>query len=247
MNPSKSLCWKSVIAIAVLAAALPSFAQKRRSVQHPGGAAVPFESVTVTGTVVDAVTGKPVYLANVRVGARSDNTDKAGKFRLVSQVAGTGTITISRSGYTAVEQSITPGTHEVNVRVQPTPTVTLRLKDGTIHNIDNESVEFGFVPPFGSYEKAESDDFCRPNGTSVALSRTDFKRIIGPATTATNSACCPERPLQKINAQLKSGETTDLFFVDSCLGYSIDFIGRDHAAGTFVYTKFSDVAEIIFP
>lgn len=250
MHLPKSLSWKTAVAIALLAAALPTFAEKRRAVQHPstGNPGIP---VVVTGTVLDAVTNQPVVFADVRLGSRSDRTDRAGKFKISTTIAGTGTLTVTRSGYRETTQAISGGgTQDFTIRVQPTPTVSLRKADGSTVNLDFESIEFGYVPPFGSYLKGETDDFCKSDGTTVTLGRADFARITGPATSETHSPCCPNSPaqaLQKINARLKSGEQTSLYFVDSCLGYSIDFIGRDHVSGNFVYTKFSEISEIIFP
>lgn len=246
MNPFKSLSWKYVVAIVLVAAAVPSFAQKRRSVQHPNPG-VAASAVTVTGTVLDAVTNQPVVFANVRILNRSDNTDRSGKYRVINQIYGNSVITATRTGYLPVTQPITPGTHEITLRMQPTPTVKLRLTNGTEYDIDFESAEFGYVPPFGSYNKGASDDFCKPNGEMVHLNRSEIARITGPAVSETNTACCANQPVLKINAVLKSGETTPLYFTDSCLGYSIDFIGRDHVKGDTVYTKFINVAEIVFP
>jgi hypothetical protein len=247
MNLRKSLSWKTVVAIALLAAAVPTFAEKRRSVQHPstGGPVVP---VTATGIVIDAVTGQPVVFADVRLGSRSDRTDRSGKFKIVTSIPSQGVISVTRSGYTAGSVNVTGGgTQEFTIRLNPTPTVRLVLTDGTVKDLDMESIEFGYVPPFGSYNKGESDDFCKGNGTVVAINRSEFKRITGPAVLENNSACCPNAPLLKINAELKSGETTALYFVDSCLGYTVDFIGREHVSADFAYTKFTNVAEIIFP
>ena len=247
MNLRNSLSWKTVAAIALLVTALPTFAQKRRAVQHPstGGPVIP---VVVTGTVLDATTGQPVVFADVRLGARSDRTDRFGKFKISTNIPSSGTINVTRSGYVAGSQAVTGGgTQNFTIHLTPTPTVRLRLTDGTTKDLDQESIEFGYVPPFGSYNKGESDDFCKPNGTLVSIHRGDFKRIIGPATSENNSACCSNNTVQKINAELRSGESTDLYFTDSCLGYSVDFIGRDHVSGNFVYTKFTDVAEVIFP
>lgn len=249
MNQPKPLSWKTVAAIALLVTSIPALAQnpKRRAVQHPstGGPVIP---VVVTGTVIDSVTGQPVVFADVRLGSRSDRTDRSGKFKISTTIPSQGTITVTRSGYSAGSQAITGGgTQDFTIRLSPTPTVRLRLTDGTIKDLDQESIEFGYVPPFGSYNKGESDDFCRADGTVVAINRSEFKRIVGPATLENNSACCPNNTLLKITAELKNGQTVPLYFVDSCLGYTVDFIGRDHVSANFVYTKFTDVAEIIFP
>ena len=245
MNPSKSLSWKTVVAIAMLAAALPALAQKRRAVEHPSPPG-PATTVVFSGTVIDAVTSQPVVFAEVRLLNRSDKTDRSGKFKITTTIYGTVNATIARSGYVAGTQAVA-ATQDVTIRLQPTPTVTLRLTSGETHQLDFESLEFGFVPPFGSYNKSENDDFCKPNGALVTLNRADFARITGPAVAESNSSCCTSGTVQRINAQLKSGETTPLFFVDSCNGYAIDFIGRDHVSGNFVYSKFTDIAEITFP
>jgi hypothetical protein len=250
MNQVKPLSWKTVAAIALLVTAtVPALAQnpKRRAVQHPstGGPVIP---IVATGTVVDAVTGQPVVFADVRLGSRSDRTDRTGKFKISTNIPSQGVLSVTRSGYVAGSQNITGGgTQDFTIHLTPTPTVRLRLTDGSIKELDQESIEFGYVPPFGSYNKGESDDFCKPDGTQVSLNRSQIKRIIGPATLENNSACCSNNTVLKITAELKSGETTPLYFTDSCLGYMIDFIGRDHVSANFVYTKFVDVAEIIFP
>lgn len=248
MHLSKSFSCKALVAIAVLSAALPALAQKRRAVAHPGQSGPPLQ-VVVTGTVVDAVTGQPVVFADVRLGNRVDRADRQGKFRISTTIRGTQNITASRSGYVSGSLPVsTAGTHDLTIRLASTPTVTLRTTAGQTMQIDYESVEFGYVPPFGSYIKATHDDFCRADGTQVTLDRAQFTRFIGPATLESQSACCGSGPLLRVNAQLKTGETLPLYFLDSCnQQYSIDFIGRNHVTGDFEFTKFTDVAEIIFP
>ena len=245
MNPSKSLHWKSVVAIALLIAAVPLYAQKRRSVRHPGPSG-PGVAVTVTGTVLDAVTNAPVINAEGHLGNRTGYTNTLGKFRVVTTIHGTATITAGRSGYVTGSDTVTAD-REITFRLQPTPTVRLRLVNGVQHDIDFESVEFGYVPTFGSYVKSATEDFCRPGGAAVQVNRDQISRITGPAVSESHAACCPGNPVQRIRATLKSGETTNLYFADSCAGYGIDFIGRNHASGAVMYFKFSDVAEIVFP
>jgi hypothetical protein len=248
MNPSKSLSWKSVIAILTIAAAFPALAQKRRAVMHPSP---PGASLTIIakGTVTDAVTGAPVAFAEVRLGDRSDKTDRKGVFSLrATTVFGSGTLTAARSGYVTSSESVTTGgTLNLTIRLQPTATTTLRLPNGTTHQVDTESIEFGYVPPFGSYNKSSTEDFCRADGSAVRIEVTQIARVTGPATLETHSPCCGSGPLLKINAQLKTGESLPLYFTDSCQGYTVDFIGRDHVTGDFVFAKFTELNEIIFP
>jgi hypothetical protein len=184
--------------------------------------------------------------AEVRLLGRSDRTDRFGKFKLSTTIYGSATATIGRTGYVSASQNVS-ATSDATIRLQPTPTVTLRVTGGQTYQLDSESIEFGYVPPFGSYNKGETDDFCKPGGTLVTLGRNDFRRITGPAVLENVSACCSSSAVLMINGQLKSGESTPLYFTDSCLGYTVDFIGRDHVTGNYVYTKFTDVAEIVFP
>jgi hypothetical protein len=247
MNPTKTLSWKSAIALAALVLTLPAAAQKRRAVQHPAPPG-PAISTTVTGKIVDFATGAPVVSAYVRLGSGFDRSDSTGSFSITANFYGSADLTAERSGYVSASQTITgAGPHTVTLRLQSKPTVKLRLTDGTERDMDFDSVEFGYIPPFGSYSKGEFDDFCKPNGTEVRITRAEFARITGPAAPESTSACCPNGTPQKITATLKSGETTPLYFTDSCIGYSVDFIARDHVTGRVVYTKFSNVAEIIFP
>ena len=248
MNPIKTVSWKSAIAIAALVLTVPAFGQKRRAVQHPSSAVA--QSVTITGKVLDAVTGAPVVYANVFLGNRSRRTDRTGSFTLNTTIHGSGNLTAERSGYVSGTQPITGGgPRDVTLRLQPTPTVKLRMVDGTQYDVDNESVEFGYVPPFGSYVKGEHDDFCKPDGTMVRIDRSEMTRITGPAVSEARPACCPGSTgtPQKITMTLKTGETTPVYFTDSCSGYTIDFLARDHVSGEPVSAKFSNVAEIIFP
>lgn len=247
MNPTKTLSWKSAIAIAALVLTVPAAAQKRRAVQHPSppGGAV---TTTITGKVVDAVTGAPVVSASLRIGDGFDRSDSTGSFSITTTIYGQGELVAERSGYNAGRLPITgAGPHVVTLPLQSKPTVKLRLTDGTQKDMDLESAEFGYVPPFSSYVKAEYVDLCKPSGTTVRFNRTDFSRITGPATNEAFAACCPDGTPQKITATLKTGEVSALYFNDSCAGYAMDFIARDHVTGRVVYTKFANIAEIIFP
>jgi hypothetical protein len=246
MNPSNYRSWKSVAAILAVLLTVPVFAQKRRAVAHPSPAA-PGVSVSVSGKVLDAVTGAPVVFATVRFGTRSDRTDATGSFKVTSTIYGQADVTAERSGYVLGKETVTAGGPlTLTLRLQPTPTVRLRLVDGTQRDVDFESVEFGYVPPFGSYIKSDSDDFCKADGSTIHVSRTEMARITGPAVSE-NTGCCGGVAAQKITMTLKTGETTPLYFTDSCDGTPIDFIARDHISGQVVYTKFSNLAEIVFP
>ena len=240
-------------ALAVLAflivPALPSHAGKRRAVTHPSaGEKI---TATVTGKVLDAVTGAPVVGATVSWHHAATSTNAAGEFRLrnIYGYGGVIDIDIARSGYVAQRAEITSsGDHTLDFRLQPTPTVRVQRVNGTVHDIDFESIEFGYAVAFLGYVKEASEQFCRPDGSTVELHRSQIKKITGPATLVTHAPCCASTQVLKVNVELKSGGAGDYYFTDSCNNPNkMDLIGRDHVSGQFHYIRFEELAEVVFP
>lgn len=228
--------------------AVPSHATKRRAVKHPSPAIVGV--LTVSGIITDNVTGAPVINARVSIGHDSDTTDNTGKYELKEVTAGLpSNLTVERTGYVTKTISISSGgVQTLNIRVDPTPTVRLRMIDNTVIDLDSESILFGYPVPFSGYREDESEDFCKPDGSTVSIHRSQFRRISGPAAEVNFPACCTTGRTVRINAELKTGEVTNLYFVDACNGFpDIDVKGRNHVTGRTIYTPFKNIAEITFP
>jgi hypothetical protein len=223
-------------------------AGKRRSVKHPSA---PNALVAdIDGTVVDDVTGLPVVNASIEANGETDSTNDEGKFSLKS-VSGAGTIdvVVSRTGYAEKHVPITAsGKQTINVRLTPRSTVKVRKVDGTTFELDDNSVEFGFSDAF-IYRASPFEEFCRADGTQIVVKREEISKITGPATLVQAAPCCPNNvTVLKVNVTLKTGETTDLFFSDTCVfTRSVDLVGRNHVTGRNVFTPFSQIAEVIFP
>jgi len=239
-----------LVALALLAVTPTVSAQKRRSVRSPSpGAAF---TANIKGTVVDAVTGAPVAFASITIGNSRTVATPQGNFE-IANITGYGAnakVSASRSGYVTQELPLPgAGTHTLNFRLQGRPTVSVRMTNGTTTQIDDDSVKFGYVVVFGGQVASEEEDFCTSEGTVVRIGATQIKRITGPATLVTNSACCSREgaQLQRVKIELRNGQVSDLIFKDSCDGYTIDLIGKDHVSGSNLFVKFSDVAEVIFP
>jgi hypothetical protein len=49
-----------------------------------------------------------------------------------------------------------------------------------------------------------------------------------------------------VTVEMKSGERTQAFFVDSCFGNEVDFIGRERSTGQYLYLRFTDITELVF-
>ena len=238
------------LAIVILALlSLPSFAApKSRSVGKPEAGANATVTVSCKGTVTDAVTGLPVAFATITAGKRfRATTDRLGTFSLKAVMAlGDIDVTAARTGYHSSTVRITgSGTHELNFRMQGRPTTAIQKVDGTTVALDDDSVRFGYVLLFGSYQTATGNDFYLPDGTETTIPMAQVKRIIGPGVPVQTSSC--PRPAQRVRLELRDGTTHDGTFVDSCYGYTVDLIGRDHVSGDGVFLPFDEVLEIVFP
>lgn len=244
MNNMKRL---AILILALLS--VPSFAaaQKRRSVGTPEVDSRAAVTVSCQGTVTDAVTGLPVAFTTITSGRFRVVTSRSGKFSLSAVTAlGEVDVTAGRTGYHSSTVRISSsGTHELNFRLQSRPTTTLRKIDGTTVALDDDSVRFGYVVPFANYQTATGNDFCMTNGTQEKIPLAQMMRITAPATSVPTSCC--QRAGQQVRLELRDGTLHDATFIDSCYGYSVDIIGRDHVRGVGVFVPFGEVSEIVFP
>ncbi len=236
-----------VVSLAVTILSLPAFAQRRRAVAHPPPAGTKFV-VTITGTVVDDVTGLPVRNAIV-TGNFPGVTDATGKFRLRNATGfGSIEVKVERSGYVTATKTLRINeTPELSFRMTPTKTVSVRRTNGTTLALDIESVRFGHSALFSGY--VQISEVCKTDGSRYTLDFAKMSRVNGPGVLAASGPCCSSSSdIAKIPVTLKSGETFDMYFIDSC-GDAVkpDFSGRDHVSGGFEYIAVTDIAEIVFP
>ena len=242
-----SVLLRRIIAASLVAAFLsvPAFADRRRAAAHPSTNEPKFV-VTITGTVVDDVTGLPVRNAIVNA-TFSGATDANGKFRL-RNVTGYGAlqVKVERTGYvTAIKTLKINETPDLTFRMTPTQTVSVRRTNGTTVALDIESIRFGHSALFSGY--VQISEVCKQDGTRMTLDFTKMSRVTGPGTVVASGPCCTDE-IARIALTLKSNETLDMYFIDSCGDTNKpDFSGRDHVSGNFVYIAITDIAEIVFP
>lgn len=241
---------KFVVAlVAALCLAVPAQAKRRALTQRSPG--IQFTLEKVTGQVLDNATSLPVISARVQIGNRSDTTDAQGRFE-VKNVTATGyaTFEVERSGYLPYSAQFKPNDPTtVTVRLNPTATVTLKKTNGETIQLDMESLKFGYPVPFSGYREAESDDFCRiSDGSKHYIHRAQMAKLVGPATLVAGGSCCAEGNAYKMSLTLKTGQTMDVIFTDTCEErYKVDIGARVHSTGAFVHIPITDVTEIIFP
>jgi hypothetical protein len=251
MNPDYARRLLSAAIAATVLFVVPAQAAGRRRAVTPPTATGLLTADEISGTVTDEATGQPVAAVKVKIGNRTDTTDAAGKYKVKNVQSYHGLILVetARSGYTTKTQNLTTsGDRVLNVTLHPLPTVHVVKVGGAAFDADFDASEFGYPVVFSGYNSATSDEFCKPNGTKVTIDRSEIKKITGPAVMVHQASCCSEHDVLKVTAELKSGETTDLFFSDTCSGIpSIDFISRDHITGKIVFTPFTSITEIVFP
>jgi hypothetical protein len=247
MNPAK-LRRLSAILLLTLAFAVPTFAKRRAVTQRSPG--TPF-TVTISGTIRDSVTGAPINAVTISAGNREDATNAQGTFEL-KNTTGYGFLSLlaERSGYLSYTLKINPGDPTVlDIRLVPTATVTVHRTNGQTVQLDYESLKFGYPVPFSGYRESDFDDFCKlADGSKLAINKTQMKRLAGPATLAAAGSCCTAGNAARMSITLRSGETFDAFFTDTCEErYHVDVNARDHVSGIFVHIPITEITEIVFP
>ena len=262
---------RTTVAVSLLLcalAALPAASATKRAVQ-----AVPL--VAFTYSLVDATTSQPVIGAEVRTGTQVAISDTSGNFTLQIPQGRPTAVTVHRTGYDDITFTVliplpgsgipvsfplpgypapvitypngAPAQSQNGVPVQPRSPVAVRLSSGQTVHLDADSVQFAYVLPFETPQGSNSASFCKSDGTAWTPDRSEFAQITGPATSVSNSACCKLGPLLAVDVKMKSGDAAKVTFADSCFGYDIDFVGRDHDSAQYVYFNFKDVALITFP
>lgn len=240
----RSLPLKLAVAVMALFIAVPTFATpKRRAV----GGTQPEARIKLTGVVVDAESGRPVVFADVANGDIRTVTDAQGKFELLVPSGRATSLTVGRSGYDTLVYNVPNGATSVTIQLRGRSGVRVRTTKGETFELDYETAQFAYLIPFSGYARSDAGKFCRQGQQSYRPDKSTIARVVGPATTANFAACCTLGETLKIQLVLKSGETTDVYFTDACFGYEVDFVGRDHVSGEFVFLKFTEIAEITFP
>jgi hypothetical protein len=243
-----------ILTVATAALAAPEAASNKvRAIQ-------PLPETLFFGRIMDGLTGNPVVAAEVVNGKRLVLTDTAGYFTISLPANRSATLVIHRSGYEPVTQTVqviesaggvivSPAVPSPPVPFTMTPKATINVRDlsGTAITVDPETFLFGYVLPFASPVTSEAASLCRSDGAPFNPDRTELARIIGPATRVRSSACCTLGEVLAVTVEMKSGERLQASFTDSCAGYEIAVIGRDHVTAQPVSVSLANVSEIVFP
>lgn len=227
----------------VSAAPTLSAARRRRAVTPPASA-----STAISGTVRDAASNAPVIGAIVAAGREKIETDSQGKFTIEPANGGSVTLAVSRSGYETKQVAATTGASNLEIRLNSLPTTSLRLTNGQTMTLDTDSLTFAYLVPLSGYAGSDTMNLCR-DGLDWHPTRADVKRLVGPGVMASGGSCCTlgQGQAMSITVELKTGDRATAYFKDSCQGYEVDIKARNHVSGEWMYLRYTDIAEVVFP
>jgi hypothetical protein len=232
------------IAALLILAALPVAAAIRR---HP---IAPLSTVTISGVVRDAATGLPIAGAIVHSGTSyclQGATKADGAYMLNIPGARPVLITVDQFAYETQTATFTGAAGStLDFALKPLPTATVKMVNGATHVVTLDTVQFGYAVVFSNYVRGDNANLCKSDGSSLAPSRYEFAKIIGPPTSVNFAPCCTFGPILTMNVEMKSGEKFQAYFHDSCYEGEIDFMGRERSTGLYVYLDFTTIAEIDF-
>ena len=215
----------------------------------------PLPEVTVTGIVTDSSTGKPVKGVIVANGILFSFTDDTGTYSLKLPLGRPTLLTATYFAFKPKTITVTPTTalatpsagSASNFSLSPNPSIFLRTTAGETVDLDYDTSKFAYLTVFIGYVTGDNANFCKPDGTQWAPNKSEFNRVTGPGLNVNFAPCCTLGPVVGVNAEMKSGEKTAVYFTDSCFGNEVDFLGRERSTGNFRYFAFKDIAEINFP
>ncbi len=238
-------------ALILLASALTSLtasAQSSRAEVPRKHAALPVVGkATLTGIVRDAANGLPVR--SVALNASDGQhflTGEDGRY-LFSIASRPMTIRVERVGFLPASKTLVAGAPlSLDFALEYAPAVTVKTVAGESFVLDFASSKFAYAQVFSGYVNADTATLCKSDGSAFKPNKKEFDRIVGPGIPAT-SPCCDRGPSLKANAEMKNGDKIPVYFVDSCYGYEVTFLGLERTSATAKYFKFTDIAEIDFP
>ena|SRR5207253_6208222 len=211
-------------------------------------------SVKISGIIRDAATGAPVPGAIVRSGTNTsvqngNGTKIDGKYSIVLPAGRPALLTVSDFAYQPFTVTVTP---EANMILdlplpQANPAVTVKLVNGESHVLDLGTSQFGYYIVLSGYARFDNANLCTSDGSTIAPSKNDIAKIVGPATSVNFSPCCTRGPVLTLNVELKSGQKSQMYLVDSCYDNELDFIGRERSTAQWMYLNLNNIAEIDFP
>ncbi|HYS54606.1 MAG TPA: carboxypeptidase-like regulatory domain-containing protein [Thermoanaerobaculia bacterium] len=240
------MTFSRILKASLLVAAAPLFAAGNKE-----RAALPTQNVTISGVVRDS-SGAPVAGAIVRSGTFFSNhngTAADGKYSITLPGGRPTLVTIEDFAFEPVTVTITP-TKDAAIDftiTQSRPTVTVKLTNGETHVLDLGTSQFAYLITFSGYARSDNANFCKPDGSSISPAKTEFTKIVGPAMSVNFGTCCTRGPVMTLSIELKSGEKSQVYFNDSCIGNEVDFLGRERSTGLYNYFNFANISEIDFP
>lgn len=228
-----------ILAALTTAPLLAAGKPKQRAVVPPKAT-----QVTVTGTVTDANTGAPLKGVTVVSTTGQAVTGDDGRYTLTGATF-TSDLTASRVGYVTLKKPVSSTL--IDFALPQTPSTTVKLTNGQTVVLDYDSTKFGYADVF-QYVSGDGINLCKLGGTPFAPTKLQIARIVGPAHSVTDEACCNRGPAMAIDVTVRAGgQTSTAIISDSCFGIAYDILGIERSSAQPRYLHLTDVQEVNFP
>src|SRR4029077_4580619 len=98
---------------------------------------------------------------------------------------------VERSDNQAKNVALTgPAGPTLDFAMTPLPVATVKMVNGDTHIVTLDTAQFGYAVVFSNYVRGDNANLCKTDGSSVAPSKNEFSKIIGPPVSVNFAPCC---------------------------------------------------------
>lgn len=243
MNEQKLRNSVTAMILATLMVAPAGFSATKKRAARTGSSA----EASLSGKITDEAAGTGISGALVSTQGQSQVTTADGTYRLPVLRGGTSTVTIERFGFFTQTRSVelVAGSNTLNVSLSASPRVTVTTVGNQTILLVADTVMFSSNPGgLLSPRDSPAVTVCGSSSAApVTYDRSEISIITGPAVASTG--CCAIG--QQVGFVLKNSQKFDATFAESCVGYTLDLMGRNVVDGKSMYLSFKNILRVQFP
>lgn len=203
-------------------------------------------SITVTGRVLDSISGAGLKEALIRVdGQLAAVTAEDGSFAIEGIRPGSHAITAERWGYRPLQinANVAAGV-PLELRLEPGKVASVRKKDGSTIALDFDLLKFGYFVAFVGWRTDPWLDLCQPDGSNVVIPTSEMKTVVVVGKRTDNTNCCRLAPGLLIRITKTDNSTVEGTIKSSCEDFRNFATSRNRTTGATESIELEQVAQI---
>lgn len=232
----------STLLASILLLAAPLAAQVRQRPVKLGQTT----SVTLTGRVLDAVSGAGVKDALIHIdGQLVATTAEDGTFAAEGVRPGSHAITAERWGYQPlqIDASVAAGV-PIELRLQPGRIASVKKKDGSTVPLDFDLLRFGYFVAFVGWRTDPWLDLCQGDGSNVVVPTSEMKTIVIVGKRTDNTECCKLTPGLLVRITKTDDTVVEGTIKSSCEDFRNFATSRNRTSGATESIDLEQVSQI---